>query len=152
MTKCTNHHRCIESALELTEKVCKKNNLNFTSQRKSVFKLIWDSHVPIKAYDILSQFQKEDPDAKPITIYRSLDFLIENGIIHKIESQNSYMGCTHPGAKHNCYFTICSKCNLVTEECDSNLLNDVYNNLAKKNFIIKHVTLEIHGLCKNCSN
>jgi Fur family zinc uptake transcriptional regulator len=151
MNECTNHQICIDDALKTAEDICLSKAILFTPQRKSIFKLIWNSHKPMKAYDILSQFQKEDPDAKPITIYRSLDFLLENGIIHKIESQNTYLGCTHPTKEHNCYFTICDKCSSVTEECSGDYLDEINKNLKERNFKVNHVTLEIHGTCSKCS-
>jgi Fur family zinc uptake transcriptional regulator len=147
---CDQHHDCIDSAIQKAEIVCAENKLQFTPLRRNIFKLIWQSHSPLKAYNILEQLQKDDPSAKPITVYRTLDFLLENRMIHKIESQNSYLGCTHPGEKHNCYFTICKKCNVVNEGCKSDLLNNVYNSLKQEEFLVDHVTLEIQGICSNC--
>ena len=147
---CNNHHKCIDSALKNAEKICADKKLQFTPIRKTVFKLIWQSHSPLKAYDILEELQKEDPSEKPITIYRALDFLLNNRMIHKIESQNTYLGCTHPGELHNCYFTICKKCNVVHEGCESNFLGGIYETLKKEDFMVNHITLEIQGICKNC--
>lgn len=147
---CHNHNKCIETALETAEKLCLKKNLFFTPIRKNIFKLIWQSHCPLKAYDILEQLQKEEPSAKPITIYRTLDFLLENRLIHKIECQNTYFGCSHPGDLHNCYFTICDKCNSVNEECKSQFLKNIHSGLKDDGFQIKHVTLEIQGTCSKC--
>ena len=150
MNTCNKHNKCIEKAIKMVEKISKKKGLHFTPLRRSIFTLIWQNHLPLKAYDILTLFQKEDPSAKPITIYRTLDFLLENGMIHKLESQNTYLGCNHPEEIHNCYFTICKKCKKVSEECQSNLLSNVYSNLIQQNFHVDHVTLEIQGICQNC--
>lgn len=147
---CGHHQKCINSAIKTAESICLERKLQFTSLRRSIFKLIWQSHSPLKAYDILDQFQKKDPSAKPITIYRSLDFLIENRMIHKIESQNTYFGCSHPRELHNCYFTICRKCHIVNEGCKNNLLTPLYEDLKKEEFLVKHITLEIQGICRNC--
>ncbi len=147
---CDSHHECIDSAIRVAESICLERRLQFTPLRRSVFKLIWQSHSPLKAYDILDQLQKKDSSAKPITIYRTLDFLIENRMIHKIESQNTYFGCSHPRESHNCYFTICSKCNVVSEGCTNNFLTPIYDDLKKEKFLVKHITFEIHGVCKNC--
>lgn len=151
-TTCNQHNKCIDSALETAENICIERKLQFTPLRKAVFKLIWQNHSSLKAYDILEQFQKEDSAAKPITIYRSLDFLLENRLIHKIETLNTYLGCTHPREAHNCYFTICKKCNVVNEGCESKLLNNIYDSLKKEKFTAEHVTLEIRGTCKNCQS
>ena len=151
MNTCSNHNQCISSTLKQAETLCLERKILFTQLRKTVFKLIWQSHIPIKAYDILQQLQKKDPAAKPITVYRALDFLLKNNMVHKLESQNTYFGCTHPGELHNCYFLVCKKCHIVEEGCKSDLLQNIYTNLKQKNFVVEHVTLEIQGLCKNCT-
>lgn len=152
MSKCKEHNLCITSAIAKAEEICFAKGLNFTRLRKNILKMIWESHVPLKAYDILDKLKKEDKDvdAKPITVYRALDFLLENKIIHKIESNNTYLGCSHPASGHNCYFTICKICNEVEELCETRELKEIYSNLNSKNFISSHITLEIVGICKNC--
>ncbi|MEK6734752.1 MAG: transcriptional repressor, partial [Pseudomonadota bacterium] len=85
------------------------------------------------------------------TIYRILDFFLENRIVHKLESQNKYIGCSHPGEMHNCYFLICNKCNKVEEACNENILKAIYEKFEKKHFIVEHINLEIFGTCVNCS-
>lgn len=148
----SNHHqKCIESAMNQAEKLCARNKLQFTKLRKSVFTIIWQSHNPLKAYDILQQLQKNDAAAKPITVYRALDFLLNNHMIHKLESENTFFGCTHPGKTHNCYFLICKKCHIVQEGCKNDILKDIYNHINQDNFKIEYVTLEIQGICQNCS-
>ena len=151
MNTCSNHNQCISSALKQAENICLERKILFTQLRRTVFKLIWQSHIPLKAYDILQQLQKKDPAAKPITVYRALDFLLKNNMVHKLESQNTYFGCTHPGELHNCYFLVCKKCQVVEEGCRSDLLQNIYANLRKNDFVVEHVTLEIQGLCKNCT-
>ena len=147
---CNAHHRCIETALSKAEAICLERKLAFTKLRRAVFSLIWESHVPPKAYDILERLKIKEPTAKPITIYRILDFLLENKLIHKLESQNSFLGCAHPGANHNCYFIICTKCHVVEEDCATSLLQPIYSSLNKNDFKVQHIMLEIQGTCKSC--
>jgi Fur family zinc uptake transcriptional regulator len=132
------------------ETLCINKRIKFTDLRKRVLKLIWESHIPLKAYDLLEKLKINDKSAKPITVYRILDIFLENKIIHKIESQNTYLGCSHPGEPHNCYFLICKECNKVEESCQKELLENIYNNLARNEFKPEHITLEIHGICKTC--
>lgn len=150
MNKCITHNNCIEEALKKAEKLCLERNLNFTRLRKAVLELVWESHVPLKAYEILDRLKIKESTAKPITIYRILDFLIENNMIHKLASQNTFLGCSHPGSNHNCYFIICTKCHVVDEGCSTDLLTPIYHNLHSINFKSQHITLEIQGICKNC--
>ena len=152
MADCKDHIKCVETSLKQADLICLDNKLRFTELRKKVFSIISKSHEPAKAYDILSELQKEDSTAKPSTVYRTLDFLLENGLIHKLHSSNSYALCGHPAKKHGqCYFLICEKCN-VTKECCSKSLTSKIEDIAKdNNFITKNITIEIRGLCSNCS-
>ena len=107
MSTCKNHKTCVNETLKNVETICKQKELKLTKLRQRVLKLIWKSHSYVKAYDLLEELKQIDPAAKPPTIYRSLDFLIENGFIHKIQSLNAYIGCAHPNEHKECYFLIC---------------------------------------------
>lgn len=148
--RCNTHHKCIDEAIKKAEFLCRTNKVFFTPLRKAILELIWQSHLPLKAYDILEQLKVKNSSARPITIYRSLDFLIENKMIHKIESQNSFFGCSHPGEHRNCYFTICQKCNMVTELCNEEFSLQIEKQINKSCFQTKTIILEIQGLCSNC--
>ncbi len=150
MSKCNNHNSCIDLAITKAEMLCLKRKLKFTKLRKNILRLIWESHIPLKAYDILERLRGEDYSAKPITVYRILDFFLKNNIIHKLEKLNVFMGCNHPGDEHNCYFIICNKCHMVEEACEDTVLQSIYSSLKKKEFLPSHVTLEITGTCHNC--
>jgi len=118
--------------------------------RQTVLRMIWANHGPAKAYDILDKLKEEDASAKPPTVYRSLDFLIENGLIHKLNSLNAYVGCSHPLKHRECYFLICRTCKEVKECCNS-ALDEIISVTANKNkFQPKHITLEIEGECQEC--
>ncbi len=152
MTLCNDHNFCVDTAIKRAEELCLKQKIQFTTLRRNILSLIWQNHKPLKAYDILEQLQTKDSSAKPITVYRTLDFLIENKMIHKIESQNAFLGCRHPGELHNCYFLICKKCNIAEEGCENDLLKNVYIDLKKQEFSVEHITLEIQGTCKKCNS
>ena len=152
MTLCNNHNNCVDTAIKKAEDLCLKQKIQFTKLRRNILNLIWQNHKPLKAYDILEQLQVKESSAKPITVYRTLDFLIENRMIHKIESQNAFLGCRHPGELHNCYFLICKECNTAEEACENDLLKNVYTNLESQGFAVEHITLEIQGICKKCNS
>lgn len=151
MIDCKDHNECVDKAIFQAESICDNNNLRFTELRRRVFEIILNSHQPAKAYDILSELQKVDPAAKPSTVYRTLDFLLECGLIHKLQSSNSYAPCSHPNRHNQCYFLICEICNEI-KECCSDKLTTVINDIAKvNNFISKNITVEINGICPLCS-
>lgn len=152
MTSCLNHQKCINTAIKNAEEICSNLSIKFTPLRREILKLIWESHVPIKAYDIIHKLKKELNSIKPITVYRILDVFLENNLIHKIESQNSFVGCGHPGEKHYCFFIICIICKKVEEGCTDLELAAMHKNMIKKEFKISSINLEIHGVCKDCAH
>ena len=149
----THHHNeCIKSALSNAEKICLDKGLRLTELRKRVLELVWESHGPVKAYDILDKLGGKNATAKPPTVYRSLDFLTEHGLVHKLNSLNAYVGCSHPAQKHACYFLICNQCCEVKECCNEVLTSAIDTTSATHNFMVSSVTLEIEGLCEHCAN
>lgn len=150
MTSCNDHNQCVDDSLEKAELICSRNNLRFTDLRKKVFSIILQNHQPSKAYDILDILQKEDSSAKPITVYRTLDFLLDNGLIHKLHISNSYVSCSHPLKHRRCSFLICTKCHEVTECCDKDLTQGLEKIGLKNKFQIEDATVEIKGTCGAC--
>ena len=150
MHKRGSHNNCISNAIREAERICKDRELRFTDLRRKVLEIIWEGHKPTKAYYILDKLKDMDYSAKPPTVYRTLDFLIEQGLIHKLESLNAYVGCSHPGKHHECYFLICSECQEIKECCDRVIDEAITKTTSKNKFSPHHTTLEINGKCSNC--
>lgn len=149
-SQCIEHSKCIDSALEWAEEICAKNGSRLTDLRRRVLELTWAGHEPVKAYDLLTELQKEDPAAKPPTVYRALDFLLEHGLVHKIHRLNAYVGCVDPGESRPCYFLICSNCHKVTESHDEEYYELIKSISKNHHFHSKETTLEVEGLCIHC--
>lgn len=145
------HEYCITRALEQAQQICQKNGTRLTSLRKKVLLLVWQSHKPLGAYDIMAKLS--DDESKPIappTIYRALEFLKQQGLVHKIESLNAYAGCTRPSHNNACQFLLCSNCGIALEMASSSISEAINLDANKYNFIIDHATIEISGLCPLC--
>ena len=150
MKSCKSHKSCIKEALIEAKTICDQRGVKLTKLRETVLKLIWKNHTYVKAYDLLEELKKIDDSAKPPTVYRSLDFLMENGFIHKIQSLNAFVGCSHPGEHNECYFLICKECRNI-EECHSENINKfVQSTSSNNNFSANQITLEISGICQEC--
>ena len=83
---CEDHKDCIDKAMEIAERTCSEKQLKFTNLRREILRMIWEGHGPKKAYDLLRELQLSNQSAKPATVYRTLEFLIENGFVHKVNS------------------------------------------------------------------
>lgn len=151
MWKRHRHNECIKDALIRAEQVCVKRDCRLTPIRRKVLELIWKCHKPIKAYDILAKLSSEDFIEKPPTVYRALDFLQKNQLIHRIESMNAYIGCNIEHHSSDSKFFICDECNEVEELFETQINNSIIAASKKQGFIQHLVNVEIHGICAQCA-
>jgi len=152
MTKYTIRKTDINKALKQADIICKRNGLKLTKLRQDVLSLILKEGGYVKAYDLLDELKKIDPSAKPPTIYRTLDFLLEHGFIHKLQSLNAFIGCSHPQDHKECYFLICNNCQKIKECCSKKINNVIKNTTSENNFVPNQAVLEIAGTCQQCLN
>lgn len=145
-----NHEHCIHKALTSAEKICQEKKLRLTPMRKRILELIWTNHKTIGAYELLDVFKQEDPNAKPVTIYRALDFLLSAGLIHKVESINAFVGCLQPETVHHSVILICDSCHNAYEVEAQQVYRKIIEVSESIDFKPSQLTLELHGSCKNC--
>ena len=144
------HDSCVSAAIATAEKLCRERGLRFTALRRRVLTLVWDSHKPIGAYDILDKLGGEGKAAAPPTVYRALDFLIEAGLVHRLDSLNAFIGCPDPARSHAGQFLICRRCRKVVELDDPEIDAVVAKKAERLGFTAVHQMLEVQGLCGNC--
>src|SRR5207245_5812502 len=110
------HDRCTAEALDHAEHVCRTRAQKFTPIRRSVLQALLSSHRPLGAYELIDQLAASMARPAPITVYRALDFLMQNGLVHRIESRNAYLACAHDhDAAAMVAFLICERCGSVGE-------------------------------------
>ena len=146
-----NHSVCVNSAMHAAEDYCRQAGVRLTELRRRVLELVWNSHRPVGAYELLEQLAPEGRKAAPPTVYRSLDFLLEHKLIHRIDSLNAYIGCTHPGHTHDAQFFICSECGEAAELIDSKIEQALDQDARQLGFNIEKQTIEIAGICRRCN-
>jgi Fur family zinc uptake transcriptional regulator len=116
-----------------------------------VLELVWSSHGPIGAYELLDKLRVSRGNAEPPTVYRALDFLIEHALIHRIESLNAYVGCGDPTRRHGGQFLICRDCKSVAELDDNAIARAVIRRADALGFDAQRQTVEVIGRCFDCS-
>ncbi len=129
---------------------CEARGLRLTPLRQDVLELVAAAEKPVKAYDLLDQLKTDRAGAAPPTIYRALDFLLENGFIHKLSSINAYVGCHHPDESHQVPFLICDVCASAIEVCDEHVSELLVSQAREHGFRARAQTLEVHGVCADC--
>jgi Fur family zinc uptake transcriptional regulator len=136
------------------EEVCRQRGLRLTRLRADVLRVVARSTRPLKAYDVLERIRESKAVSAPPTAYRALDFLLEHGFIHKLETINAYVACHAPESIHTGAFLICDRCQAATELMDAGF-EDLLSSRARRAGFIPHPrtqTLEIHGLCERCAS
>ena len=124
-----------------------------TNNQHTVLNLLENEKEPLKAYKILFDTQKKGITAPP-QVYRALDKLIEIGKVHKIESKNSYIACTHKNCNSstNTAFLICEICDHVSELKQKNLPSYFAKLSDQADFKYAKHNIEIYGTCINCKS
>jgi Fur family zinc uptake transcriptional regulator len=154
-----NHQRCIDQALERAHQICHQRKVRLTPLRVSILALIWRSHKPLGAYalmDMLRQRRREEEGAStpiaPPTVYRVLDFLQQQGLVHRLATINAFIGCDHPASQHSRCFFICSRCQ-NTEEISVEAIGNAIDSLAGDDgFQVQSTAVEVGGLCPACQD
>ncbi len=145
------HSRCVSQALAEAESICARQGVRLTALRKRVLELVWQSHKPLGAYDILAVLSEEDGRrAAPPTVYRALDFLLENGLVHRIASLNAFVGCNQPEHAHQGQFLICRQCHAAIELEQAAISQAIVAAASAVGFRVDSQTVEVVGLCAGC--
>ena len=145
------HDHDAAAFVEAVASACELRGLRLTPLRLRVLELLADAGKPVKAYDLLDRLKDDHSGAAPPTVYRALDFLLENRFIHKLESINAFVGCHHPNEVHQVPFLICDVCANAVEVCDERVSKLLNEQARERGFRTRAQTLEVHGVCASCS-
>lgn len=146
------HRICVRDALVNAERLCKNQGARLTPVRRRVLELIWRSHRPSGAYELLEQLAADGHKPSPPTVYRALEFLVDNGLVHRISSLNAFVGCNHPGERHMAQIFICDQCGTALEQADHAVDRRIRHNARGLDFRVRAQTVEIAGLCPRCAD
>ncbi len=144
------HDRCVADAVAAAAALCHRRGVRLTELRRRVLELVWASHNPVGAYDILDRLGRERRRVAPPTVYRALEFLCAERLVHRIDSRNAFVGCAFPGAPHRAYFLICGRCGNAAEIDDRPLRSALDSLAARAGFLVEQETVELSGLCPQC--
>lgn len=153
------HRACVAGALAAAETLCARQGARLTPLREQVLTALWSSHKAQGAYDLLALLNKKaGKKLAPLSVYRALDFLVAEGLAHRIESLNAYIGCPHP-AEHcesgasgqSLLFLVCQECRLVTELDQAEVSRSLAATAKAQGFKPSRAVVEVIGLCRDCA-
>lgn len=147
------HHACAADTLARAEATCRAHGLTLSPGRRRVLEALARSHAPVGAYDLIEQLATQGPRPAPITVYRALSFLTENGLAHRIERLNAFVACAgdHDAARP-LVFLICDRCGQVGEVAADKVGIDLDRTCAPAGFRPRSAALEILGVCRHCAD
>ena len=144
------HAHCTAELLSRAERTCERRGARLTGQRRDVLNCVAQSHSAVGAYDIIERMASRGPRPAPITVYRALDFLEAHGLVHKIESRNAFVACTHPHEGKPAAMLVCERCGLVAELDAPQVFSALSASAAEQGFTLRRSVVELTGLCAGC--
>jgi Fur family zinc uptake transcriptional regulator len=145
------HDRCAAEALAHAEALCAQRAQRLTPMRRQVLEALLASHKPLGAYEIIERTGQKNARPAPITVYRALNFLREQGLVHRIESRNAFVACVNNHANGDMVvFLICERCGDVGEASGAAIAENVKAAARAAGFSPKTPVIEISGTCAHC--
>ncbi|WP_019937228.1 Fur family transcriptional regulator [Bordetella sp. FB-8] len=140
----------IEARLALADTLCAQRGKRLTPIRRKVLELLLRQGRSIKAYELLDAIKAEHHGAAPPTVYRALDFLVEEGLIHRLDAINAWSACHDAaGAPHD-LLVVCTHCGAVAEISDPSMSRQLAERVARTGFALATHETEIRALCPDC--
>ncbi len=144
------HGRCASAAIAHAERLCAAHAQRLTPMRRCVLETLLASHRSLGAYEIIERLEGDGRPA-PITIYRALGFLCDNGLVHRIASRNAFVACVHNHAGGDLVvFLICERCGAVGEAPGGDVAQALKTSSRAAGFVPKNPVIEIAGICSHC--
>jgi Fur family zinc uptake transcriptional regulator len=144
------HSNCTDDTLARAESLARDQGARLTPVRRRVLEILLEDHRALGAYDVLQRLAAEGFGNQPPVAYRALDFLVEQGLAHRIRRLNAFTACLHPGESHTPAFLICRACNQVAETPAAPVRHALDAAADACGFTIERSNIEALGLCPAC--
>ena len=141
--------------MQQAERSCVEHGVRLTSKRKHILEVLLTAEAPRSAYEIAELYRQKTEENIPVmSVYRMLDFLMQNSLVHKLASNNKFIACAHIACSHSHQtpqFLICDNCKQVREiGVDKQLIHALEESIEHNHFQLNSPQLELHGLCETC--
>jgi Fur family zinc uptake transcriptional regulator len=141
----------LAQVLRRADQLCQERGARLTAQRRTVLELLCASDRPLSAYEILDLMRATTRNPAPPTVYRALEFLLDQGLAHKLESLHAFVGCSHPDHPHASQFLICGDCGEVNEIENDAIAKGLHSAEKAARFKTERPVIELLGTCAQCA-
>lgn len=139
------------AALKEAMTLCSERGAQMTPIRRLTLETLWRAGAPLGAYDLMPRLEAAlGRKLTPSTVYRTLEFLVEQGFVSRIESRNAFVPCAHPEKVHACVFFVCDGCGGSVEVDNPAIEAIVASEAAALDFAVAHSVIELRGTCHTC--
>lgn len=146
------HSTCTSEALTRAEDICRKAGARFTNVRRRALEILLEEHRAMGAYDVLERLAEDGFGSQPPVAYRALEFLVDQGLAHRIRRLNAFTACTTQGCDHAPAFFICRVCKSVAEIPAQSLRSKIDDAGTSLGFAVERANVEALGLCPSCQD
>jgi len=142
-----------KGALDAALALCRRDKISLTPGRRRILEILSREGRPLGAYEMIDRVaQATGKRPAPISIYRALDFLLENSLIHRLASRNAYLACGHGhAAQEPIVFLICEICGEVIEATSAEMRGSLAELAAQAKFSPRAQVMEVAGRCRTCA-
>jgi Fur family zinc uptake transcriptional regulator len=145
------HSHCAADVLARAEVIAADQGARMTPVRRRVLEILLEEHKAMGAYEVLQRLAAEGFGHQPPVAYRALEFLVDQGLAHRIRRLNAFAACMHPGEAHAPAFLICKGCNIVAEAPAAPVRAALDRAAEALGFVIERTNIEALGLCPTCA-
>lgn len=143
--------RALEDSLKTAHALCEQRGKRLTPIRRKVLEILLREHRSLKAYELLDLIRSDQPGAAPPTVYRALDFLVEEGLVHRLDAINAWTACMDAAGEPHDILVICTQCGRVSELSDPTLSRQLAECVAIAGFRLASSETELRALCSDCA-
>jgi Fur family zinc uptake transcriptional regulator len=140
----------ITAKLRTAESLCMQRGKRLTPIRRKVLEILLIQHRSVKAYELLDLIRAVQPGAAPPTVYRALDFLVDEGLVHRLDAINAWTACLDAAGEPHDLLVVCTRCGAVAELSDPALSQQLADKVAAAGFMLSGHETELRALCENC--
>ncbi|WP_199737682.1 Fur family transcriptional regulator [Falsigemmobacter faecalis] len=145
------HHHCTGTVLAEAEQRARRSGVRLTPVRRRTLEILLEEHRAMGAYEVLDRLAAEGFGRQPPVVYRALEFLVDQGLAHRVQRLNAFAACMHPAEDHEPAFLICHLCKRIAEAPADEIRAALVATAAAFGFTVEGMSLEATGLCPDCS-
>ncbi len=145
-----------KQVLAHAEAQCADKGTKLTQKRKTVLQGLLQTQQAMSAYELADYCRDELGESMPpMSVYRILEFLEGEQLVHKLKLANRFVACVHITCDHKHavpQFLICEQCHRVSEvSIKESTLRALRNNVETAGFKLASPQIELNCVCDTCA-